>query len=143
MAADAEPTDDSTSNEAFALGQINWVGEQLDRMLNKPDNVAWARPHVRTAQLEELAGLRKHDGLPDVHVVVCGNTGAGKSTLLNALLGETNVLPTNGMRACTACLIELAYDEDGAGGGSDAPLYRAEVTFILRDPNLTPGPMMT
>jgi GTPase SAR1 family protein len=33
--------------------------------------------------------------------VVVGNTGAGKSTLINGLLGESNVLPTNGMRACT------------------------------------------
>jgi ABC-type transport system involved in cytochrome bd biosynthesis fused ATPase/permease subunit len=39
--------------------------------------------------------------LPGMTTVVVGNTGAGKSTLINGLLGESNVLPTNGMRACT------------------------------------------
>ena len=44
-------------------------------------------------------------------VVVLGNTGAGKSTLLNALLGESAVLPTNCMRACTATVVEVAFQE--------------------------------
>ena len=35
--------------------------------------------------------------------------GAGKSSMLNAVLGEVNVLPTNGMRACTATITEVSY----------------------------------
>eukprot|EP00873_Tetraselmis_striata_P009523 jgi/Tetstr1/429787/TSEL_019654.t1 len=46
---------------------------------------------------------------PPVFFVVLGDTGAGKSTMLNALLGECSLLPTNGMRACTAAIVELAY----------------------------------
>ena len=38
-----------------------------------------------------------------------GTTGAGKSSMLNALLGEENILPTNGMRACTASVIEISH----------------------------------
>ncbi len=35
--------------------------------------------------------------------------GAGKSSTINCLLGEENVLPVNGMRACTACVVEISY----------------------------------
>lgn len=34
---------------------------------------------------------------------------AGKSSLLNALLEEQDILPTNGMRACTACVVEVSH----------------------------------
>ncbi len=47
--------------------------------------------------------------LPSSSFVTFGDTGAGKSTLLNALIGESNILPTNGMRACTATIIESAH----------------------------------
>jgi hypothetical protein len=60
---------------------------------------------------------------------VVGNTGAGKSTLLNALLDETRVLPTNGMRACTASLIEMRHE---ATEPATQPLYRGEVEFLSR-----------
>lgn len=59
-------------------------------------------------QIAELATKMK---MPGCSVVTVGDTGAGKSTLLNALLGETNILPTNGMRACTASVIELSWNE--------------------------------
>ena len=59
-------------------------------------------------------------------LLVLGLDNAGKSTLLNALLDETTVLPTNGMRACTAALIELRHEDTPA----HEPLYRGEVDFL-------------
>jgi hypothetical protein len=58
---------------------------------------------------------------PSCHLTQ-GNTGTGKSTLLNSLLNETNALPTNGMRACTAALAELSY--------TDEPGYIGEIEFV-------------
>lgn len=49
-------------------------------------------------------------GAPLHHVVVLGDTGAGKSSLFNALVGERRLLPTNGMRACTATIVELSFN---------------------------------
>lgn len=55
-----------------------------------------------------------------------GDTGAGKSSLLNALLGEEKVVPTNGMRACTAAIIELEAQPQGQEG------YSGTVDFVSR-----------
>eukprot|EP00854_Cymbomonas_tetramitiformis_P018559 gene18559-22158_t len=50
-----------------------------------------------------------------------GGTGAGKSSMINCALEEEALLPTSGCRACTACVIELAY--------RDSSEYFAEVVF--------------
>jgi hypothetical protein len=48
----------------------------------------------------------------------------GKSSLLNVLLGEEDILPTNGMRASTGCPIEVAYTPSSA--------YCAEIEFMTQ-----------
>lgn len=55
-----------------------------------------------------------------------GATGAGKSSVINAVLDEERLVPTSGLRACTASATEISYNY------SDDPneLYRAEVEFI-------------
>ncbi|KAH8048053.1 hypothetical protein JL720_15915 [Aureococcus anophagefferens] len=85
-------------------------------------------PPTLTAELRTLAATAK--ALPRMSCVVCGTTGAGKSTLLNALLGESEVLPTNGMRS-TAVLIELRYLDDAASPG-DGSTYVGEAEFLTR-----------
>ncbi|KAF2471415.1 uncharacterized protein BDR25DRAFT_223354 [Lindgomyces ingoldianus] len=59
-------------------------------------------------------------------VGVVGNTGAGKSSVINALLDEERLVPTNCMRACTAVVTEISWND------SKDPLtrYRAEIEFI-------------
>lgn len=50
----------------------------------------------------------------------------GKSSLINAVLDEERLVPTSGLRACTASVTEISYNY------SDDPneLYRAEIEFI-------------
>ncbi|PVH88572.1 hypothetical protein DL98DRAFT_580964 [Cadophora sp. DSE1049] len=57
---------------------------------------------------------------------VVGNTGAGKSSVINAMLEEERLVPTNCMRACTAVVTEMSYND------SEDPrdLYRADIEFI-------------
>lgn len=59
-------------------------------------------------------------------IAVAGATGAGKSSLINAVLDEEKLLPTNGMRACTATITEIAFNEDA----DPSRAYRAVVDFI-------------
>ena len=126
---DKAACDAQLQDECYALGLVKWVGDQLDTMLTEPRNAAWASQAVRQARLQALQALRAECVLPGVSIVVVGNTGAGKSTLLNAVLDETRVLPTNGMRACTASLIEMRYEDTDP---ATEPLYRGEVEFLTK-----------
>ncbi|KAJ4415440.1 hypothetical protein N0V85_002712 [Neurospora sp. IMI 360204] len=62
-------------------------------------------------------------------VGVVGSTGAGKSSMINAVLEEENLVPTNGMRACTATITEIQYNETE----DEQAAYRAEINFIDAD----------
>jgi len=57
---------------------------------------------------------------------VVGNTGAGKSSVVNAVLDEERVVPTNCMRACTAVVTEMSYNDSE----DEESKYRAEIEFI-------------
>lgn len=59
-------------------------------------------------------------------VGIVGNTGAGKSSLLNAVLDEERLLPTNCMRACTACVTEISYNHSNI----TRQMYAAEIEFV-------------
>jgi hypothetical protein len=62
-------------------------------------------------------------------VGVVGSTGAGKSSVINAVLDEECLVPTNGMRACTAVITEISYNNSDQEGQK----YRAEIHFISKD----------
>ena len=126
---DQAACDAQLGDECHALGLTRWAGESLHKLLTAPENAAWASKAVKEARLGSLQALRAECELPRVSIVVVGNTGAGKSTLLNALLDETRVLPTNGMRACTASLIEMRHE---ASDPARDPLYRGEVEFLTQ-----------
>lgn len=57
---------------------------------------------------------------------VVGNTGAGKSSVINAVLDEERLVPTNCMRACTAVVTEMSYNDSE----DEDSKYRAELEFI-------------
>jgi len=61
-----------------------------------------------------------------VVLAVAGNTGAGKSSSINAMLFLERFLPTNGVRACTAAVTEVAWNTSN----DPQKFYRAEVEFI-------------
>lgn len=79
----------------------------------------------RLEMIDKLKAKAKRTGR--TVVAVAGATGAGKSSLINALLDEEKLLPTNGMRACTAVVTEICYNLD-----PENP-YRAEVEFISQE----------
>lgn len=59
-------------------------------------------------------------------VGVVGSTGAGKSSVINAIIDEERLVPTNCMRACTAVVTEMSWNNSN----DESAKYRAEVEFI-------------
>ncbi|KAH9943050.1 uncharacterized protein BXZ73DRAFT_40115 [Epithele typhae] len=74
-------------------------------------------------------------GAPTTMIAVCGATGAGKSSILNAILDD-NVVPTSGMRACTAVVTEIAYHKktiDGDVSFLSEHEWRDELKVLVED----------
>ncbi|KAF7313741.1 hypothetical protein HMN09_00531200 [Mycena chlorophos] len=71
----------------------------------------------------DTAHLRS-SGVPKTLIAICGGTGAGKSSILNAIL-DSNIVPTSGMRACTAVVTEIAFNAK--------PTIEADISFLSRD----------
>ncbi|KZT72577.1 hypothetical protein DAEQUDRAFT_685625 [Daedalea quercina L-15889] len=85
--------------------------------------------------LREIESLQSQ-GAPTTMIAVCGATGAGKSSILNAILDD-NVVPTSGMRACTAVVTEIAYHAKKTIEGDISFLsekeWRDELAVLLED----------
>jgi hypothetical protein len=111
--------------EASCIGVCQWSAKTLQATISGQQYQDWASAPMKRGREAALAELSGKLAVPGASVVVVGNTGAGKSTLLNALIGESAVLPTNGMRACTAVIIELSYNHEERGAK-----YGGVVEFI-------------
>ncbi len=70
--------------------------------------------------------LEKHEVNTPTIIGVVGNTGAGKSSVINAMLDEVRLVPTNCMRACTAVVTQISWNDSNA----DDEKYRAAIEFI-------------
>ncbi|KAL4423152.1 hypothetical protein ABPG77_007805, partial [Micractinium sp. CCAP 211/92] len=92
----------------------------LDREGGLQSSLATAQRAAAWAQ--DLAAMQERSEMRPVVIGVVGDTGAGKSSCLNALLGEEEVLPQSGMRACTACVVEVSYAPGAA--------YTADIEFM-------------
>jgi hypothetical protein len=99
---------------------LSSIDNALGRVENAP-NITNLRPPIDA--------LREKLKLRQVIIGVVGTTGTGKSSVINAILGEEDLVPTSCMRACTAVITELIYND------SEDPdkKYRAEIHFITRD----------
>uniref|UniRef100_A0A8W8KI25 FHA domain-containing protein n=1 Tax=Magallana gigas TaxID=29159 RepID=A0A8W8KI25_MAGGI len=75
---------------------------------------------------KEMRELENRMSLSKTVIAVVGDTGSGKSSLMNALLDQLDILPTSGMRACTAVVVEVVTN-------STNNKYEADITFLSRE----------
>ncbi|XP_052232376.1 uncharacterized protein LOC127845485 [Dreissena polymorpha] len=81
-------------------------------------------PRVQ-AWRKELTDIEKKLIFPKTVIAVVGDTGAGKSSLMNALLDHRSVLPTSGMRACTAVVVEVVQN-------TTSSCFEADIEFLQK-----------
>ncbi|KAF8310147.1 hypothetical protein DL93DRAFT_2062306 [Clavulina sp. PMI_390] len=110
---------------------LHMVEAIKDRVLsikqgNKVRQEVWAR---------DLTTLQSQ-GSPKTLIAVCGATGAGKSSILNAILDD-NIVPTSGMRACTAVVTEISYHKKKTIDADVSFLteaeWRSELKLLVED----------
>ncbi|CAB9497382.1 nuclear GTPase, germinal center associated [Seminavis robusta] len=99
-------------------------------LLNSPENEKFCSQKRRQEWTNEISDLARKP-CPETIIGCLGASGAGKSSLLNALLNESEILPTSCSRGCTASVVELRFNRDFlAIGAQRIVVYRGEVEFI-------------
>ncbi|KAG9080212.1 hypothetical protein FS749_008085, partial [Ceratobasidium sp. UAMH 11750] len=98
------PVDELTYTPANMLAKAHQIANAIGLHLQQLDLGTALRKDVWLREVKSL----KSQTLPQTMIAICGATGAGKSSLLNAVLDD-NIVPTSGMRACTAVVTEIGY----------------------------------
>ena len=80
---------------------------------------------------EELKKLSSDNSLPETLIAVVGTTGAGKSSLMNALLDHANILPTSGMKACTAVVVQISDNRKNKDYEAEIEFLSEKVNFVI------------
>ncbi|KAG8979124.1 hypothetical protein FRC05_009334 [Tulasnella sp. 425] len=110
------------------LGIVGVIKEKI-RLLDIGNQM---RKDVWKKELDELSA----HSTPTTLIAICGATGAGKSSVINAVLDDT-IVPTSGMRACTAVVTEIAYKPGRSIEGDVSFLsreeWKAELQILLED----------
>jgi Dynamin family len=140
----AEEDDITTNTDPHAeydkdVAQSRETLTKLLELFRDPKNVTFCSEKRRNEWSWEIMDL-KNEGPPEAVIGCLGASGAGKSSLLNALLNESEILPTSGSRGCTAAVVELRFNpffvnnnpvgDDREEEEEEAAVYRGVIEFI-------------
>ncbi|XP_045194118.2 uncharacterized protein LOC123549787 [Mercenaria mercenaria] len=98
------------------INKMKSTFDSCKSLQGNPRVVAWRR---------ELLDIEKRLQFPKTVIAVVGDTGAGKSSLMNAILDHRSVLPTSGIRACTAVVVEVVNNIASSN-------FEADIEFLQR-----------
>lgn len=116
---------------AFSEKDLEFELKECHAVLHEMEQVLVDVQDVEDGHIKQWRGsilsLKEQTKEPSkTYIAVVGDTGSGKSSLLNALLDEDAILPTSGMQACTAVVVEIARS-------SKENKYKAEVEFLSEE----------
>ncbi|KAI9702698.1 MAG: hypothetical protein M1820_006082 [Bogoriella megaspora] len=102
--------------------------ELLDTLKQPLQNNVATSPDIKP-WLDSVLKVRSQYNRAKTTIGVVGDTGAGKSSVINALLDEERLVPTNCMRACTAVVTEMSWNDSE----DESSKYKAEIEFIKKE----------
>ncbi|KAG8740113.1 hypothetical protein FRC10_004742 [Ceratobasidium sp. 414] len=146
------PTDEVVYTPDNALAKGQQMADTIGSYLQQLDLGSTLRKDVWLREVERcilisndmqneahsniISSSLKSQELPHTMIALCGATGAGKSSLLNAILDD-NIVPTSGMRACTAVVTEIGYHDKSTIAAEIEFLalseWKAELAILLGD----------
>ncbi|XP_076843668.1 nuclear GTPase SLIP-GC-like [Brachyhypopomus gauderio] len=115
------PSPETMSNERKKILQAKEIMRNVHSKLEEFQNSSTKLliQYIRESIHELDKDLKK------TTVGVFGRTGAGKSSLINAVLGESNLLPSGSFGACTSVIIQVEANVTDSN-------YKAEIEFLSK-----------
>lgn len=118
-ASSSEPSSSSSYTLSITIDNAKEIIAELRQSFEAIPNLDIVNQWLRQIDKIKVASN-------DVVIGVVGATGSGKSSIINALSDELQLIPTNCMRACTAVVTEIMWnDQPGAP-------WRATIEFLKR-----------
>ncbi|XP_061115302.1 nuclear GTPase SLIP-GC-like [Conger conger] len=108
----------STREDAFQVGK-----DAISQVYDKLKGVSCRENSFLEDLKEKISSLKDYNHKEKIYIGFFGKTGAGKSSLINAIVEESQLLPSGSMRACTSVFVHVQAN-------TESSKYKADIEFI-------------
>ncbi|XP_061103529.1 nuclear GTPase SLIP-GC-like isoform X2 [Conger conger] len=108
----------STCEDAFQVGK-----DAISEVDNKLEGVSCRENSFLEDLKEKISSLKDYNHEEKIYIGFFGKTGAGKSSLINAIVEESQLLPSGSMHACTSVFVHVQAN-------TESSKYKADIEFI-------------
>ncbi|KAJ8287447.1 hypothetical protein COCON_G00001060 [Conger conger] len=94
----------------------------MSQVYNKLEGVSCSNSFLEDLK-EKISSLKDYNHEEKIYIGFFGKTGAGKSSLINAIVEESQLLPSGSMHACTSVFVHVQAN-------TESSKYKADIEFI-------------